>query len=57
MLALKKNHKCPYFEVEEYFQDEDFQRRIQESGGYYQKADKAHGREEIREYYQTDDIN
>ena len=57
VLALKKNHKCPYFEVEEYFKDEDFQKKIRESGGYYRKADKAHGREEIREYYQTDDTD
>ena len=39
VLALKKNHKCPYFEVEEYFQDEDFQKKIRESGGYYRKAE------------------
>lgn len=56
VLALKKNHKCPYYEVEEYFQDADFLKKIRESGGYQRTADKAHGREEIREYYQTQDV-
>ena len=56
VLALKKNHKGPYYEVEEYFQDADFQKKIQEAGGYKRTEEKAHGRQEIREYYQTQDI-
>ena len=57
VLALKKNHKGPYYEVEEYFQDADFQKKIQEAGGYKRTEEKAHGRQEIREYYQTQGIS
>jgi predicted transposase YbfD/YdcC len=56
VLALKKNHKGPYYEAEEYFQDADFQKKIQQAGGYKRTEEKAHGRQEIREYYQTGDI-
>lgn len=56
VLALKKNHKGPYYEVEEYFQDADFQKKIREAGGYKRTEEKAHSRQEIREYYQTRDI-
>jgi len=56
VLALKKNHKNPYYEVEEYFQDADFLKKIRETGGYKRTAEKAHGQQEIREYYQTQNI-
>ena len=56
VLALKKNHKGPYYEVEEYFQDADFLKKIRETGGYKRTEEKAHGRKEVREYYQTEDI-
>ena len=56
VLALKKNHKGPYYEVEEYFQDADFLKKIREAGGYERTAEKAHGQQELREYYQTQDI-
>ena len=56
VLALKKNHKGPYYEVEEYFQDADFLKKIREAGGYKQTLEKAHGRKEVREYYQTEDV-
>jgi len=56
VLALKKNHKGPYYEVEEYFQDADFLKKLQEAGTYKRTVEKAHGRVEIREYYQSEDI-
>lgn len=56
VLALKKNHQGPYYEVEEYFQDGDFLKKIREAGGYERTAEKAHGRKEVREYYQTEDV-
>ncbi len=56
VLALKENQKSLYQDVKEYFSDEDFKKRIRESGNYKKTQEKAHGQIEIREYYQTDDI-
>lgn len=57
VLALKGNQTSLYDDVKEYFKDEEFVRRIEESKYYKKTSEKAHGQIEIREYYQTDDIN
>lgn len=56
VLALKRNQNSLYEDVEEYFSDKVFQKRIRESGNYKKTQEKAHGQIETREYYQTEDI-
>ena len=56
VLALKRNQNSLYEDVQEYFSDEEFQKRIRASGNYKKTQEKAHGQVEIREYYQTEDI-
>ena len=56
VLALKRNQNSLNEDVQEYFSDEEFQKRIRASGNYKKTQEKAHGQVEIREYYQTEDI-
>lgn len=56
VLALKSNHQNLYNDVRDYFDDPDFQKSVQSSEGYKKTTEKAHGRIETREYYQTGDI-
>lgn len=56
VLALKRNQGTLYKDVKEYFEDESFQKAIQEAQNYQKTQERAHGQNEIREYYQTDDI-
>ena len=56
VLALKRNQNSLYEDVQEYFSDEEFQKRIRASGNYKKTQEKAHGQVEIREYYQTEGI-
>ncbi|MFR8016671.1 MAG: ISAs1 family transposase [Clostridiaceae bacterium] len=53
---MKRNQNSLYEDVQEYFSDEEFQKRIRASGNYKKTQEKAHGQVEIREYYQTEDI-
>jgi len=57
VLALKGNQTNLHKDVADYFDDGDFRQAIKEAGGYHKTTEKAHGQTEIREYYQTDDIN
>ena len=57
VLALKNNHQNLCDDVRDYFDDPEFQKNIQSSGGYKKTVEKAHGRIETREYYQTGDID
>ena len=57
VLALKRNQNSLYEDIQEYFSDEEFQKRIQISGNYKKTQEKAHGQIETREYYQTEDVN
>lgn len=56
VLALKGNQPNLYHDVQGYFEDKEFQKKVQDAGGYKKTVEKAHGQQEIREYYQTDDI-
>lgn len=57
VLALKGNQGTLHTDVEEYFQDEEFVKKIKEEGNYKRTQEKAHGQQETREYYQTNDIH
>ena len=57
VLALKGNQTSLHNDIEEYFKDEEFVKRIERSEYYKKATEKAHGQIETREYYQTDDIN
>jgi len=57
VLALKGNQGNLRKDVVDYFDDVDFRKRIKQEGGYHRTAEKAHGQWEVREYYQTADID
>ena len=56
VLALKGNQKNLYTDIQEYFKDEEFRKKIEKSSGYKKTVEKAHGQIETREYYQSEDI-
>ena len=57
VLALKANHEIFHNEVIDYF-DDFVKKQIRKSGnGYLRDVQKAHGQIELREYYQTTDVN
>ena len=56
VLALKGNQANLHDDVKTYFEDDEFVKKIEESGCYKKTREKAHGQIETREYYQTDDI-
>ena len=56
VLALKGNHGNLHKDVVDYFDDVEFREKIKKDGNYHRAAEKAHGQMEIREYYQTEDI-
>lgn len=56
VLALKRNQGTLHTDVEEYFKEAEFIKRIKEEGNYKRTQEKAHGQLETREYYQTEDI-
>lgn len=56
VLALKGNQCSLYEDMRLYFADKDVLREIQQTGHYNRSAEKAHGQIEVREYFQTDDI-
>lgn len=57
VLALKGNQGTLLQQAEEYFQETEFLEKIKESGNYKKTVEKAHGRIEKREYYQTAEIS
>jgi predicted transposase YbfD/YdcC len=57
VLAVKRNHEDKYEEIQTYFGDESFLKRIEEEEIYVKTVEKAHGQIEKREYYQTRDID
>lgn len=56
VLAVKANQKNLYTDISTYLNDEQFQNKIKEKGNYFQTLEKAHGKIEKRQYYQTDNI-
>jgi len=57
VLALKGNQKNLHKDVIDYFDDDEFREKIVKEGNYHKTIEKAHGQIEIREYYQTNDID
>ena len=57
VLALKGNQGNLHKDVVEYFDDNEFREKIIKEGNYHKTVEKARGQIEIREYYQTNDIN
>jgi predicted transposase YbfD/YdcC len=56
VLAVKGNQPTLLDNVSLYFSDEEFIKKMKAAGSYFKTAEKAHSRIEIREYFQTDDI-
>ena len=56
VLALKGNQETLHKDVKDYFEDNEFRREIKKAGNYHRTIEKAHGQVEVREYYQTDNI-
>lgn len=56
VLALKGNQTNLNREVSEYFADEEFLEKIKTQGNHKRTVEKAHGRIETRDYFQTSDI-
>ena len=56
VLALKGNQGNLHKDVQDYFADPEFRRKIESEGGYHKTIEKAHGQIETRKYYQTQDI-
>ena len=56
VLALKGNQAGLHDDVQTYFEDAEFVKKLEESGCYRKTREKAHSQIETREYYQTDDI-
>ena len=56
VLALKGNQSSLHDDVQEYFSDKEFTKKIEADGNYKKTSEKAHSQVETREYYQTDDI-
>jgi predicted transposase YbfD/YdcC len=56
VLALKGNQGKLHKDVVDYFDAPEFNEKIKKDGGYLKTVEKAHGKIEIREYYQTTDI-
>ena len=57
VLAVKKNQANLHEDIKTYFEDEGFLSQVKEQQGYSQTIEKAHGQIEIREYFQTNDID
>lgn len=57
VLALKKNHSNLYEDVKLYLNDEEVKEKLRHGGNYKKTIEKARSQIEIREYYQTKDIN
>lgn len=55
-LAVKENQPNLYAEISEYFEDEEFLRKIKKNNGYKVTKEKAHSSIETREYYQCVNI-
>ena len=56
VLALKGNQSSLRDNVAEYFADSDFCAQIKQDKNYKRTVEKAHGQIEVREYYQTGDV-
>lgn len=56
VLAVKGNQESLHNDLIDYFNDPDFKANIKEDGNYKRTVEKSHSQIEIREYYQTDDI-
>ena len=56
VLALKGNQTSLRNDVDEYFADSDFCEQIKRENNYKRTVEKAHGQIEVREYYQTSDV-
>ena len=57
VLAVKENQKILFEEISLYFQDIDHLNKIKEKGNYVRTSEKNHGSADVREYYQTNNIN
>jgi len=57
VLAVKGNQGTLERDIQDYFQDEYYRRKIENSEGYSWTKEKAKGGIETREYYQTEDIS
>jgi predicted transposase YbfD/YdcC len=57
VLTLKGNQGNMHKDVKDYLNDAGLREKIKEAGGYHRSCEKARGQIEIREYYQTDDID
>ena len=56
-LALKGNQSSLHDDVRDYFADEELCNKIKKDGAYKLTRENAHSQVEVREYYQTEDIN
>lgn len=56
VLVLKGNQSTLQTDVADYFAEDEFLTKIKAGGNYKQTVEKAHGRIETRNYYQTSDI-
>ena len=56
-LALKGNQSSLHDDVRDYFADDELCDKIKKNGAYKLTREKAHSQVEVREYYQTEDIN
>ena len=57
VLAVKENQKILFEEISLYFQDADHLNKMKEKGNYVRTSEKNHGSADVREYYQTNNIN
>ena len=57
VLALKRNQEPLYEDVKLFLKDEKEKEKLKTEGKYYRTIEKAHSQIEIREYYQTEEIN
>ena len=55
-LQVKGNQKTLKEDIEDYFVDKGFRKKLKEEGMYSRKAEKQRGRLETREYYYTEEI-
>ena len=56
-LALKGNQSSLHDDVRDYFADEELCNKIKKDGAYKLTRENAHSQVEVREYYQTEDVN
>ena len=55
-LQVKGNQKTLKEDIEDYFEDKEFTKKLRDEGKYNRKTEKQRGRLETREYYYTEEI-